>query len=104
MLYLIKELWYGDISLAKTFWLFGVLVGILFNFAFKFIEFGSAFFIFLLFVALNYTYLVFIFVAIWRSANKYKGPKAWAILAKIIVIIGIARLIQTVLFLLVFYL
>jgi len=32
---------------------------------------------------------IYTVVGIWRSADKYKGAKFWAILAKIAVVIGI---------------
>ena len=32
---------------------------------------------------------IYTVVGIWRSSDRYKGPKFWAILAKIMIIIGI---------------
>ena len=32
---------------------------------------------------------IYTVVGIWRSSDKYKGPKLWAILAKIAVVLGI---------------
>ncbi len=32
---------------------------------------------------------IYTVVGIWRSANKYKGAKYWAILAKVAVVLGI---------------
>ena len=92
---LVLDLWRGDVPLVKTCWLFGVVVGICFAIAFAFIEyqseglsegFGPLFIIGL--IVLCFVYVAFINVAIWRSSNKYKGPKRWAILAKVAVIVS----------------
>jgi len=98
---LVRDLWRGDVPLAKAYWLFGVVVGIGFAIAFAVIEYqssglsegiGPAFIIGLM---LSYfVYVIFINIAIWRSASKYKGPKRWAILAKVMVIVSWAALIR----------
>ena len=33
-------------------------------------------------------YKIVVFIAIWNSASKYTGSKIWAILAKIMVVLG----------------
>lgn len=45
----------------------------------------------LLFVSL--VYMVFISVAIWRSANRYEGNKGWAFLAKAVVVLSYVKLL-----------
>jgi len=98
---LVLDLWRGDVPLVKAYWLFGVVVGICFAITFAFIEyqsaglsegFGPVFIISL--IMLYFVYVAFINVAIWRSANKYKGPKRWAILAKVMVLVSWAALIR----------
>ena len=32
---------------------------------------------------------IYTVVGIWRSANKYRGPKYWSILAKLAIIVGV---------------
>ena len=32
---------------------------------------------------------IYTFEAIWRSSDRYKGPKFWAILAKIAIVLGV---------------
>lgn len=44
-------------------------------------------------LAFVFVYWLFIAVAIWRSATKYTGPKAWAVLAKFAVVVGVARML-----------
>lgn len=104
MMDLIRDLWRGDVPLVKTYWLFGVLPGIFFNFAFAYIEYQSSVFptvlglIFVLgLVVFVFTYSVFISLAIWRSANKYQGLQRYAILAKVAVILGVMGLIKALL-------
>ena len=104
MMALIRDLWRGDLTLVKTYWLFGVVGGIFFHIAFTYIEYQSAVFstgfgpafVFGL-VIFFFTYSAFILVAIWRSANKYQGLQRYAILAKVGVILGVMALIKTML-------
>jgi hypothetical protein len=90
---LIKDLWHGDIPLSKAFWLFGVCVSVLFKAIFFYFtlqpqifstEIGLIFF-WLLTIA-GVIYSPFILISIWRSANKYKGIRIYASLAKFVVI------------------
>ena len=98
---LMGDLWRGDIPLVKTYWLFGVVVGIAFAMVFFGIEylttglsegFGPIFILGLM--LLYFLYTAFINVSIWRSAGKYTGPKRWAILARVMVIVSWAALIR----------
>lgn len=99
---LIRDLWHGDIPLWKTYWLFGWLVGMFFYFAFVCIECDKStlfstcpgLIIMLVFSLFVLAYTIFIWIAIWRSAHKYQGPRGWAILARVAVIISIIKGIQ----------
>ena len=80
--------WNGDLSLPMSYWGVGVGIGIIFGFlvgAFT-IAVGMSedamwgFFI---------PFQIYTVVGIWRSADKYRGTKFWAILAKIAVVFGI---------------
>ena len=80
--------WDGDLSLPMSYWGVGVGIAIIFGFlvgAFT-ISVGMSeeamwgFFI---------PFQIYTVVGIWRSADKYKGTKFWAILAKVAVIFGI---------------
>ena len=101
---LIKALWRGDVALVKTYWLFGVVAGIIFNIVFAYIEHQSALYstvlggLFVLaLVVFVFAYSIFICFAIWRSANKYRGLQRYAILAKVAVILSVVALINAVL-------
>ena len=87
----ISNLWNGRSGLAKTYWLWGVLSGIPWGIALSLITPGSnpAIVAVLAFVV----YYVIVHVGIWRAASQYQGFKAWAILAKVAVLIIPACLI-----------
>ena len=82
----------GDYGLAKTYWIFGVVVGIatqiLAEIASNF-GLGALYFV----VFINLLYLIPLTLGIWRATNLYKGKKIWAILAKIAISLGIISVI-----------
>ena len=74
----------GDFGLAKTYWLYWVLVGFVWNFAFQLIESP----VLIIVVALAaMAYQVVVIIGTWRAAEKYEGSKFWAVLAKIVVVL-----------------
>ena len=99
---LVRDLWRGNVPLVKTYWLFGVGVGVLFSIASIYVEYHSAFttgfgLIFALGLSvIHLAYVPFILIAIWRSANKYKGLQRYAVLAKFSVVLRVARNITMV--------
>ncbi len=80
--------WNGQLSLPMSYWGVGVGLGILF---------GLAVGLFIGMMGMSedamYGFLIpfqiFTVVGIWRSSNNYRGPKFWAILAKIAVVLGV---------------
>ncbi len=80
--------WNGELSLPMSYWGVGVGLGILFGFIIG---------IFIGLVGMSedamwgflIPFQIYTIVGIWRSSNNYKGPKFWAILAKIAIVIGI---------------
>ena len=79
--------WNGQLSLPMSYWVVGILMGFAFGFIVGIIVFGlgmheDAIFGFII------PWQIYTVVGIWRSSNKYKGPKGWAILAKVAVILG----------------
>ena len=80
--------WNGQLSLPMSYWGVGVGIGILFSILVVIIivmlgMHDDAMWGFII------PFQIYTVVGIWRSADRYKGPKFWAILAKIAVIIGI---------------
>jgi hypothetical protein len=80
--------------------MFGVMVGVLFSIAavlieYNYIQISKSFGqipVYMLLTA-QYTYFPFIYVAIWRSSNKYIGPSYWAALAKGATVLGVLMLV-----------
>ena len=81
---------------AEVFWLNGFLIGFISRVLFSGLLAGSQFLgsvsvvvsVFLALQALNLLVVVWILVGIWRAASNYAGRRLWAILAKIMVVIG----------------
>lgn len=85
----------GNFGLAITYWMFGVAVTIMFTLAYKAVPSDTvAYAIAVVFII----YLFALLVAIWNAAEKYSGPKVWAVLALLIVFVGLLRNISTLLF------
>ena len=80
--------WNGQLSLPMSYWgvgvglgiLFGVIVGLFIGSIGMSDDAMYGFFI---------PFQIFTVVGIWRSSNNYKGPKFWAVLAKIAIVIGV---------------
>ena len=80
--------WNGKLSLPMSYWGVGVVLGIAFGFLVG---------IFTLAVGLSedamwgfiIPFQIYTIVGIWRSSNNYRGPKFWAVLAKIAIVFGV---------------
>ncbi len=80
--------WNGQLSLPMSYWGVGVGLGIIF---------GMIVGLFVGIMGMSddalYGFLIpfqiFTVVGIWRSSNNYKGPKFWAVLAKIAIVLGV---------------
>jgi hypothetical protein len=83
----VAKLWKGNFGLAMTYWVYGVLGGIVWSVSILALnaekESDLEKFIFFLMGA----YYFVIYVGIWQSANKFTGSKVWAVLAKFVVVI-----------------
>jgi len=91
---ILARLWRGEIGLARTYWLWGALIGggigailgassgIIGALTHSRLPFAvnQAFFI---------IWTPFISVAVWRSAGNYKGRAIWKVLARIGAVLGI---------------
>ena len=96
-----KALWRGRVPLVKTFWLFGVLGRLILRIPFFIAESSylldynfsmATAAVVLLYSMVRYAYVVFICVAIWRSAGYYKRDRFWSISARIYVVISLVFL------------
>lgn len=83
---LVRDLWTGDVPLAKAFWEFGVLYAILLSAASTMgsLALWSLDQMVLGFIVhvLPTPYAVLTFFAVWRSAGKYQGDRMWAGMAR----------------------
>jgi hypothetical protein len=77
----------GEVSLAKTYWLFGVIGTSILSAPFAIVTQGGIPAI--LFVLIFCAYIIFINISIWRSADKYQGLKFWALLSKAFIILQV---------------
>jgi len=82
----------GDFGLAKTYWVYGVLAGIIIDVFSRVITSITA--LVLLFLA-STTYSVPVLIGTWRAASKYAGLRLWAILAKASTMFGSIALALT---------
>ena len=76
----------GDYGLAKTYWLYGVVVNIGFRLVDMLLAASYELSILVFFIMVGYTY--FQIIGIWNAANRYEGLKAWAIIAQGLALIG----------------
>ena len=81
----VARLWRGEVSLATTYWMWGVLFGGLIRVvSFVLLIVTSAnVAVAIGLIVLYLTYCVFIYVAIWRSSSLYGGPRIWRDLARL---------------------
>ena len=93
-----RKLMDGDFGLAKTYWFYGFLVGIIFGVVAQVVMSISPI-LYLLVLLIEIAYDIPLMIGIWRAANRYTGPKIWAILAKIAVILGVLSIIAALLIL-----
>lgn len=85
----LKKVFNGDERLVITYWLWGFLGSIVVIIFTWVVLFLIGFFNPLAQAIIQLPWYIFIWVSIWRSAGNYKGPGFWAILAKVMVVVGI---------------
>jgi hypothetical protein len=92
-----KKLSDGDFGLAKTYWLYGVLVGIVGNILMQGAALSGSKTLIIVLLLVMIVYAVLQLTGVWNASNRYTGLKIWVILAKIAVIIGVLSLLSSVL-------
>ena len=70
----------GDLGLAKTYWIYGVLVEILVNLFAGFVPSMQVLAVLMVFFMI---YKVVVIIGTWRAANRYEGDRKWAVMAKV---------------------
>ena len=82
----------GNYGLAKTYWGFGLLGGILVSVAYLGLVFATKSRpVAILGLFALWIWIIFICISIWRAANKYRGSAVWSVLARISVVLGILQ-------------
>lgn len=93
----IKKLISGEYGLAKTYWLFGVVIGFLASVLLQILGAvgapGGLLGIFG-FVAISYNCAVL--KGIWKAADQYRGPQLWAVLGKVAVVLGALQIVALI--------
>jgi len=92
--------WRGDLSLARSYWLngaviFGLGVNVLAVVAITLTAFafqdnhGVLLLAVLSEILLQVTVYAWALVGIWRAAGRYRGPRVWAILARVFIVLSV---------------
>ncbi len=90
---MIAKLWRGDYSLVVTYWVFGVVVGVVLNAALTASARTLPVAVYFAFLAAVLAYSILVWVGIWRAATKYQGDRIWPTLAKCMVVAAVLMLI-----------
>ena len=75
----------GDFGLAKTYWLYGVVIGVALNMVLKVVTSLGVLAVAIVLVTI---YQAMVLLGVRRAASRYQGWKGWAILAKIATVLG----------------
>ena len=83
----LRRLWQGDHGLSDAFWRFTVLYGLIVNVAFTMLALLFYFYLNAPTLAgishvLPWFYSIITAVGVWRSADRYEGPRIHALAAK----------------------
>ena len=79
----------GGFGLAKTFWIFGVVLGFPFKLAIRHLASNNAVYIV---SAVYVVYLAVLLAATWNAAKRYKGSRVWSVLALLISTISLIQI------------
>lgn len=96
---IISDLWHGKVSLAKTYWIYGVIfsniVGVLIGYLMDLAALEGFFSAVILLLIIYLAIVVHVLVSIWRSAgtyilNKNQLSKStfWGYVARVMVVLG----------------
>jgi hypothetical protein len=88
-----KKLSDGDFGLAKTYWLYGILVSIGAQIVMAVVEMSESVALIIIISLVMFGYFVFQIIGVWNASNRYTGSKIWAVLAKISAVLSVLGLI-----------
>jgi len=78
------KFWDGELPLVQSYWVVAWLISLPVGFAIGFVALFVGFAMFAFFIP----WYVFTTVGVWRSSDRYKGPKFWSVLAKLAMILA----------------
>ena len=89
---IVRRLWAGEVPLARAFWSYAVIGGTALNgvttlLAMALLTMNVPAILAVVAFALPIPYNLLVLVAVWRSAGAYHGPRIWADLARMGVVI-----------------
>jgi hypothetical protein len=88
------NLWRGNVELPETYWKYGFAGGAgIFLLVFIAEKAFESTLVAPLTLLVQWAWLVFIGVSIWRSAGKYSESKLWSVLARIVVVAAALNLL-----------
>ncbi len=106
----LAKMWRGEVSLVKTFWLWGIatIVGLSVGMQFVFLQMalaglGRLLQLGIVIAAAGVAYQFVVSVGVWRSAGRYTGSRLWAISARAVSVISFASIALAVVLFASFY-
>jgi len=84
----LSKLWLGRFGLAKTYWIYNLLIPIFLSIPIKLWNGEPSFFPFA-YLCLMSVYSYIALIGLWRSSDLYKGNPVWNWLAKAVAVIGL---------------
>ena len=93
----LQKLVAGEYGLAKTYWLFGVGIGFLASVLLQILgAAGASGGLLVIFGLVAISYNCAVLKGIWEAANQYRGPRVWAILGKVAVVLGALQIVAAI--------
>jgi hypothetical protein len=88
----VRRLWAGEVPLARAFWSYAMIGGTALNavatlLAMAVLAMNAPGVVAAVVFALPIPYNLLVLVAVWRSAGTYHGPRIWADLARVAILV-----------------
>ena len=92
---IVRRLWAGEVPLARAFWSYAMIGGTALNgvttlLAMALLAMDAPAVVAVILFALPIPYNLLVLVAVWRSAGAYQGPRLWADLARVAIVVWAA--------------
>ena len=92
---IVRRLWAGEVPLGRAFWSYAMIGGTALNgvatlLAMALVAMDAPAVLAVVAFGLPIPYNLLVLVAVWRSAGAYQGPRLWADLARVAIVIWAA--------------